>query len=71
MFWNKLISNVLGLNDFKVVILRTEIPVVWKWFQTVCGRNKYYDWKYLLILVRNDLTLREGNICMLSIWYVP
>ena len=55
MFWNKLISNVLGLNDFKVVILRTEIPGIWKWFQKVCERNKYYDWKYLWILVRNDL----------------
>ena len=46
MFWGKMIC--------KDVILRTEIPVVLKVISKVC-ENKYYDWKYLWILVRNDL----------------
>ena len=51
----EIVSKCLKLNGFKTVILRTEIPVVWKDFKGVCERNKYYDWKYLWILVRNDL----------------
>ena len=52
LFWNGF--KVLKLNDFQVIILRTEIPVVWNDLKD-CERNKYYDWKYLWILVRNDL----------------
>ena len=52
LFWNGF--KYLKLNNFKVIIMRTEIPVVWNDLKD-CEINKYYDWKYLWILVRNDL----------------
>ena len=49
-----MVSKYLKLNNFKVIIMRTEIPVVWNDLKD-CEINKYDDWKYLWILVRNVL----------------
>ena len=53
MVWDKMI--------LKAVILRTEIPMVLKVISEVC-ENKCYDWKYLWILIRNDLNT-SGRKC--------